>query len=190
VKLSILTRVTQLVAGLTAAFAFVLLAGCGGSYGGGTGMGGCGIYGGPCPTSPPMATDCSVMAAGPNVTIDLNYGLAACNDQTYSAIRGFSIDNAHSQVIKIPIHSNVTFTAGTGAPHTADFLGNSFPATDTNPATASVAGADISSANFSTGPLAMGVSSAVYRADVAGVYYFGCHFHYVTFGERSVLIVQ
>jgi hypothetical protein len=183
-------RVAQLAAGLTAAFAFILLAaGCGGSYGGG-GMGGCGIYGGTCPTTPPTTTDCSVMAAGPNVTIDLNYGLAACNDKTYAAVLGFSTDNAHSQVIKIPIHSNVTFTAGFGAPHTADFLGNSFPATDTNPATASVAGADISSANFSTGSLAMGVSSAVYRADVAGVYFFGCHFHYVTFGERSVLIVQ
>ena len=184
------TRVAQLVAGLTSALALISLAGCGGSYGGGGGMGGCGIYGGPCPTTPPMATDCSVMAAGPNVTIDLNYGLASCNDSTYTAVRGFSTDNAHSQVIKIPINSNVTFVGGTGAPHTADLLGSSFPATDTNPATASPAGADISSANFSTGPIGLGASSAVYKAGVAGVYFFGCHFHYVTFGERSVLIVQ
>jgi hypothetical protein len=187
VKLSF-ARVAQLVAGLASAFALISLAGCGSSYGGG-GMGGCGIYG-TCPTTPPTMTDCSVMAAGPNVTIDLNYGLASCNDKTYTAVLGFSIDNAHSQVIKIPINSNVTFMGGTGAPHTADLLGSSFPATDMNPATASPAGADISSANFSTGPIGLGASSAVYKAGVAGVYFFGCHFHYVTFGERSVLIVQ
>jgi hypothetical protein len=190
VKLSILTRVARLVAGLTAAFAFIALAGCGGSYGGGgTGMGGCGIYG-PCPTTPPTTTDCSVAPAGPNVTIDLNVGLASCADTTYMAVLGFSTDNAHSQVIKIPINSNVTFMGSTGAPHTADLLGSSFPATDTNPATAAAAGADISSANFSTGPLNLGASSAVYKAGVAGVYFFGCHFHYASNGMRTVLIVQ
>lgn len=190
-KLYTLMRLSRLIAGLATALILIgLAAGCGASYGGGGGAG-CGIYRN-CPTMPPgMGTDCSALATGPNVTIDLNLGLAACNDKTYSSVLGFSLDNVHSQVIKIPMNSNVTFhNSGSGVPHTADLLGtSSFPATDTNPAAASAPGADISSANFSTGTLTMGASSAVYKAGVIGVYYFGDHFYYSS-GVRSVLIVQ
>jgi len=166
----------------------VATAGCGSSYGNAMGGSGC-LYG--CPaTMPPAGTNCSVLASGATVTIDLNVGLAACVDTTYTSVLGFSLDDAHSQVIKIPVNSNVVFAAMTGGPHTADLLGSSFPATDTNPATAAPAGTDISSASFSTGPLNTGSSSAVYHAAVTGIYYFGCHFHYTTNGMRTVLIVQ
>ena len=186
-KFSPLTRVVAAASVIALA---VLSAACGSSYGGGGGGGGGGCgYGGPCPTSPPTATDCSVVAASP-VTIDLNLGLAACNDKTYTSVLGFSIDNAHSQVVKIPVGSNVMFTSGSSAPHSADLLGNSFPASDTNPETASPVNADISSANFSTGTLNLGISSVNYKANVAGIYFFGCHFHYASNGMRTVLIVQ
>ena len=166
------------------------IAACGSSYSGGGGGGsGCG-YGGPCPSSPPVATDCSVLAANP-VTIDLNLSLAVCNDKTYSNVLAFSIDNAHSQIVKIPVGSNVVFMSGSAAPHSADLLGTAgFPASDTNPETASPVNADISSANFSTGTLNLGISSANYKANVAGIYFFGCHFHYASNGMRTVLIVQ
>jgi hypothetical protein len=183
----------RLAAGLT--FALILgiaAAGCGGAgyttNAMGGGGGGC-TYGCPAPP-PPTGTDCSAVASGAPVTIDLNVALAACIDKTYTSVLGFSLDDAHSQVIKIPVNSNVVFAAMTGGPHTADLLGSSFPATDTNPATASPAGTDISSMNFSTGPLNTGSSSAVYHAGVTGIYFFGCHFHYNSNGMRTVLIVQ
>lgn len=181
-------------AGAVAAIALAgLIAGCGSGYGGGgNGGAGCGIYG-TCPTNPPAGpVDCSSLAAGPNVTVDLNLSLATCNDKTYANVLGFSLDNAHSQVVKIPVGSNVQFMASVGYPHTADLLGTAgFPGSDTNPATASAAGADISSANFSTGALnSNGAMSAVYKANVVGIYYFGCHFHYMSNNMRTVVIVQ
>jgi len=186
VKFSPLVRIAAAASAIALA---ALIAACG-SGGGGGGGGGCGAYGRACPTPTPIAgTDCSVLGALPTVTIDLNLGLAACNDKTYTSVQAFSIDNVHSQVVKIPVGSNVKFTAGSGAPHTADLLGSSFPGSDTNPATASPANADISSANFSTGSLSMGASSSNYKANVVGIYYVGCHFHY-SIGMRTVLIVQ
>jgi plastocyanin len=176
---------------LTALAVAVIIAGCGGgsSYGGGGGGGGGCAYG-PCPTTPPTsaATDCSVAPASP-VTIDLYYGIASCTDKTFGMVEGFSTDNAHSQVIKVASGSNVQFMATVNGPHSADLLGASFPASDTNPETASAAGTDISTANFSTGTLNDGQMSAVYHAAVAGMYFFGCHFHY-SLGMRTVIIVQ
>ncbi|MBV8366548.1 MAG: hypothetical protein JO194_08595 [Candidatus Eremiobacteraeota bacterium] len=190
-----MSRAARLGAGLvTLIAALAFAAGCGGSsYGGGGGGGGgaCGgIYGPACPTPTPVAAaDCSVSPAG-NVTIDLNFGLAACVDKTYGSVLGFSTDNTHSQIIKIAAGSTVTFMATAQGPHTADELGSGgFPANDTNPATASAAGTDISAANFSTGTLNNGQSSAIYNAAVVGIYYFGCHFHYGS-GMRTVLIVH
>jgi hypothetical protein len=191
VKLSFVSVPARMAAGLTLALILgIATAGCGGGGYGTNAMGGAGcVYGCPAPT-PPAGTDCSAVASGAPVTIDLNVGLAACDDTTYTSVLGFSLDNTHSQVIKIPVNSNVVFAAMTGGPHTADLLGSSFPAMDTNPATAAPAGTDISSANFSTGPLNTGSSSAVYHAAVTGIYYFGCHFHYTSNGMRTVLIVQ
>ncbi|MBV8082051.1 MAG: hypothetical protein JO293_02275 [Candidatus Eremiobacteraeota bacterium] len=177
---------------LTALAAAILVAGCGGSssYGGGGGGGGGCAYGQVCPTPvpSPAKTDCAVAPAG-NVTIDLYYGLSSCNDTTFGMVEGFSTDNAHSQVIKIATGSTVQFTATVNGPHSADLLGNTFTAADNNPEIASPAGTDISTANFSTGTLNDGQTSAVYHASVAGMYFFGCHFHY-SLGMRTVIIVQ
>ena len=186
----------RLGAGIVSLIAALAIAACGGgsSYGGGGGGGGgggCGIYQ-VCPSPSPSAgaQDCSVAPAG-NVTIDLDLGLASCNDKTYSTVLGFSTDNAHSQVIKVVSGSMVTFTATALGPHTDDELGTGgFPKSDTNLATASAAGTDISAATFSTGTLNDGQSSMAYPAAMVGIYYFGCHFHYSSNHMRTVIIVH
>ena len=184
----------KLGTGFLAALAIALfIAGCGGgsSYGGsgngGGGGGGCAY--GPCPTAPPTsaATDCSVSPASP-VTIDLHYGLTVCTDKTFGMVEGFSTDDSHSQVIKVASGSNVQFTATANGPHSADELGSSFPAADNSSASASAAGTDISAVGFSTGQLNNGQTSPVYHAAVAGMYFFGCRFHY-SLGMKTVIIV-
>ena len=87
--------------------------------------------------------------------------------------------------------------SGAGAvPHTASFLGDysgSYPATFTNTngfTTASATGSVISSANFSTGSINPGASSAAYNAGGPGMYVFGCAYHYLTNNMRTVIIVM
>jgi len=191
VKLTLLAR----FAPVAACLALSLAAGCGGGggvYGGGGGGGGYGGGGGG-----GGAADCSVAPAMGPVTIDVNLGLTSCNDSTYGLVLGYSTpaDAVKSHVIKLHVGSTVVFTNTGNIAHTADDLGTtSFPASDTVPLAQAAAGTDISAANFSTGTLnaagMAGSSSPVYNAGVAGIYYFGCNFHYVSNGMRTVIIVS
>jgi hypothetical protein len=103
-----------------------------------------------------------------------------------------------SGLVNLTANQNVQFinTEGpSGLPHTASFLGpysGSYPSTftNTNGATASAAGAAISSANFSSGNLNPGVASAIYNSGGPGMFIFGCFYHYVKMGMRTVIIVH
>jgi hypothetical protein len=101
-----------------------------------------------------------------------------------------------SNVVNLTAMQNVTFTnteAASGQPHTASFIqtwSGSFPANPTIPSTASAPGTSISSAGFSTGNLNQGQTSAVYSTGTPGMFIFGCAYHYVANGMRTVIIVH
>lgn len=164
-------------------------------YGGGGGGGGTGV--GNCP--PPASSSTPAASAQPVgllLTGENNVSVAP-----YGNVKGFfpgTNGNAPngSNVVNLTAMHNVTFTnveAGGGQPHTASFIqtwGGSFPASPTIPSTASAAGASISSSSFSTGNLNPGQTSAVYSSGTPGVFIFGCAYHYVSNGMRTVIIVQ
>ena len=83
-----------------------------------------------------------------------------------------------------------------GLPHTAALLGDAtkkranWPKSFTGGTTASKAGTDISTTGFTTGTISAGSTSATYVANVPGFYMFGCLFHYVSHGMRTVIIVK
>jgi len=103
-----------------------------------------------------------------------------------------------SEVVTLTADTNVQFInteAATGFPHTASFLGaysGSYPGTftNTNGPTASAAGTVISSPNFSAGNLNPGAKSAVYNTGGPGMYIFGCAYHFVSNGMRTVIVVM
>ena len=162
-------------------------------YGGGGGGGGNGSGTCAAPTSKPAA---SAQPVGLLLTGEHNMSVAP-----YGNVIGFfpgtngNPPNG-SNVVHLTAMQNVTFTnteAGAGLPHTASFIqswGGSFPANPTIPSTASAAGTSISSANFSSGNLNPGQTSAVYSSGSPGMFIFGCAYHYVSNGMRTVVIVQ
>lgn len=180
------------LASAAAGIALSLAAGCGGGSAYGGGGGGGGGYGGG--GGGGGAIDCSVSPAMGPVTIDVNLSLASCKDITYGLVLGYSTDNVSSHVIKLHVGSTVVFTNTGTIMHTADDLGTAgFPPSDTVPLAAAPANTDISVVNFSTGSISVGASapsSGSYKANVAGIYYFGCNFHYVSNGMRTVIIVS
>jgi plastocyanin len=102
-----------------------------------------------------------------------------------------------SQVVMLSADTNVTFTnVDSSLPHTASFLGDAtkksapWPTSFTGSSSASSAGTDIGTSGFSTGTLTPGHSSAVYNTGAPGFYMFGCFYHYVSEGMRTVIIVK
>jgi hypothetical protein len=162
-------------------------------YGGGGGGGG----GGNCmahPVASPMGTPVGILLNGENPVSVAPYGnvLGYFNGTSPSAPNG-------SNVVNLVANTNVQFvnfdTNGGFGAHTASFLGawsGSFPGTFTNSngATASAAGAVITSANFSSGAVNPGTASAVYNSGGPGMFVFGCAFHYMSNNMRTVVIVH
>ena len=102
-----------------------------------------------------------------------------------------------SGVVTLTASMNVQFhNVDPTQPHTASYLGaysGTYPATftNTNGTTASAAGTSISAPNFSAGTIAPGGGvSAVYTSGGAGMFVFGCAFHYVSNNMRTVVIVE
>jgi plastocyanin len=121
------------------------------------------------------------------------------NDPTYGKLVGYfkGAKSKKAHVVTIKVGENVVFTNVDGTlTHTGSFLGDAssqganWPTEFNGSETASPAGTDISTTNFSTGPLSPGNSSAVYVANVPGFYMFGCAFHYDDAGMRDIIIVQ
>ena len=158
------------------------------SYGGGGGSANCPT---PTPTPAPLATPVGLLLTGEN-----NVNVAP-----YGNVKGFFPGTSGnppggSNVVNLTAMTSVTFTnteAGGGLPHTASFVqawGGSFPPNPPIPSTASAAGASISSSGFSSGNLNPGQTSAVYSAGTPGMFIFGCAYHYVSNGMRTVIIVH
>jgi plastocyanin len=102
-----------------------------------------------------------------------------------------------SQVVQLSANTTVVFNSvDTFAPHTASFLGKAnrhtapWPSTFTGGSTASPAGTVISTIGFSTGTLQPGGKSLKYNSGSPGFFMFGCAFHYVLDGMRTVIIVS
>ena len=172
---------------ITAALATGMLSGCAG--------------GTPFPTA--AAVKNCVVAISPSSTETIGVNLtnppqAACTDPKYMAVKGYFGGSTivSSQVISITASStdSVQWTNLDFQPHTAADLGawsGSYPAQGPDPsATSSPTGTDISAPGFTTGNINNGTSSRLYKADVPGVYIFGCAYHYVSDNMRTVIIVK
>ncbi len=132
------------------------------------------------------------------VGIDLS-GQEAVQVKHYGKVLGYfpGSTKAKSQTVTIPVGSQVQFeNLDTAYSHTAALLGDAtkkhakWPKTFTGGSQASAPGTDISTSGFNTGTLTSGKTSSVYAANVPGFYMFGCMFHYVLRGMRTVIIVH
>jgi plastocyanin len=132
------------------------------------------------------------------IGVNLN-GQAKAKVKHYGNVLGYfpGTTKSASQVIHIPVGSQVQFESiDTTYPHTAALLGHAtkkhakWPANFTGGTQTSPAGTDISTKGFTTGSLSAGTPSALYDANVPGFYMFGCMYHYVTRGMRTIIIVH
>ena len=126
-------------------------------------------------------------------------GETSFNSPKYGAVQGYfkGKKSTTAQVITLSANTNVVFQSeDKSLPHTGSFLGDAtknsapWPKTFTGSSTASPAGTDIGTTSFSTGALSPGKKSAVYSTGAPGFYMFGCAFHYVLDGMRTVIIVK
>jgi hypothetical protein len=168
------------------------LAGCagyGGGGGGGTGQANCG----PHAVSTASAAPVGLLLTGESTVSTTSDGtvLGFFNGTAGDAPNG-------SGVVNLTANTNVRFVnteSGVGAvAHTASFLGDytgAYPGTftNTNGATASAAGTVISMPNFSAGNINPGTASMIYKTGGPGMYVFGCFYHYISNGMRTVIIV-
>ncbi|MBV8671753.1 MAG: hypothetical protein JO098_08270 [Candidatus Eremiobacteraeota bacterium] len=185
--------------------AAVIAAACGGggsSVGGGGGTrcaqqyGGGGSSGsGACPPASPTPA-----ASAAAVGIDLTGETPQSTTSDGTVLGFFNGTKANtpngSEVVVLTAATNVQFhNVDPTQPHTASFLGaytGSYPTsfTNTNGPTASAAGVSISSPNFSAGNINPGAVSAVYNTGGAGVFVFGCAYHYLSNNMRTVIMVE
>jgi hypothetical protein len=193
---------------LALATTLVAFAGCGGGGGGSSAPLGCLGYGGGggggtgngqsnCNGNPvggtPSAAPVGLLLTGESAVVTVSDG----------AVLGFFNGTAGnppngSGVVNLTASTNVRFVnteSGPGAtPHTASFLGaytGSYPSTftNTNGLTPSAAGTVISTPNFSAGNINPGTASSIYKTGGPGMFIFGCFYHYVSNGMRTVIIV-
>lgn len=183
--------------------AALALAACGGYGGSGSGLG-CAGYGGgggggnnnchgnpaPSPSPSPAAQIVGVMLSNATAT----------NDPTFGMVLGYfnGASGTSSQVVHLTANMTVQFVNfDSSLPHTASLLGawnssTKYPSTFTNSngPTASAAGSIISSSNFSSGNINNGSSSAMFNSGGPGMFIFGCAYHYVSDGMRTVVVVM
>lgn len=125
------------------------------------------------------------------------FGESSANVPPYGFVLGYfnGITSPVSQVVHLTAGDPVVFRNVDSAVHTGSFLGNAtataahFPASFNGSFSASPAGTAIGMANFGTGTLNGGQTSATYFA-LPGFYMLGCAFHYDGFNMRTVIVVQ
>jgi plastocyanin len=181
---------------LAGVLAATSLAGCGGQAGTSS-LPGSGTTGTMSVGHGMPAVDLTVDAAE-TVGINLS-GQAVTKNRHYGKVLGYFLGatKTKSMVVMLPVGSQVTFSnLDSVLPHTASLLGDAtkkhaaWPKTFTGSGTQSKAGTDISTTGFSTGTLNPGSKSLTYPAAVPGFYMFGCAFHYLSHGMRTVIIVH
>jgi virginiamycin B lyase len=124
------------------------------------------------------------------------------NSPVYGPVFGyFRKQSMVSQVVTLTSGESVRFKnielPASGITHTASFLGDAtkngapWPPTFDGSQVKSAAGTVISTASWSTGPLAPGKTSAIYETGAPGFYMIGCAFHYNdATSMRTILIVK
>lgn len=175
-----------LTGGIPASVCGLLLASCGGAYGGG------GINYNPSPGP-----------SGSKMTqpVSLSLAFAPFTDATYGTVFGFMngvVSSGTSQVIHLTAGANVIFYNTDTKPHTASFLGMASGSTYPHPfasvnsmgTSPSPAGTSIDTTNFSTGTINAGSISATYGAGAAGFDILGSSFDYDNANMRTVAVVQ
>ena len=137
----------------------------------------------------------SVETIGVNLT---NPVQNACTDPKYLAVKGYFTGSTvtASQVISVTASStdDIQWMNLDIQPHTAADLGGwtgAYPTAAPNAAaTSSPVGMDISTPGFTAGNINAGSLSRKYKADVPGVYIFGCAYHYLSDNLRTIIIVK
>lgn len=171
------------------------LSGClgygGGGGGGGNGAGNCGAHSAPSSTPAAAAQPFGMLLTGESPVTVAPFG---------SVVGFFNGTNGNAPNGSGTVHLTANMTvqfqnveAAGGLPHSVGFIqtwAGSFPASPSIPANASAAGTSISSAGFGSGTLTPGAVSAVYNSGGAGMFIFGCAFHYQSNGMRTVVIVM
>ncbi len=194
-------------AGLALALAAAVTAGCGG--GGYTTLYGPGPRPHTSPSIAPSPTPSTSPSPSPSTSPSPTTAIVAVNltgelpdnDPTYGTLLGYSNStgspNNQSSVVHLTMATPVMFDDFDGVNvHTGSFLGDAsanganFPTTFTGSFNQSPAGAIISTTNFSSGILNPNGVSLVYNSGPPGFYMFGCYFHYVSNGMRTIIIVQ
>jgi len=173
---------------LAAVFAAAMLAACSG--GGSSPSAPIGTH-----TATPTAAPTAAPTAQPQV-VRVGFGHLAVTDPTYGLVQYYSTGSTASSaanVVTVTHGSQVVFlNDGSGAPHTASGLGSSgFPGSFDNTGGATLTGTTIDGGTtWSTGTLNEGSTSAAFTVGPAGVYYFGCFYHYDSSTMRDVIVSQ
>lgn len=152
----------------------------------------------PSPSSSPQGCDQALPPASTEIIgVDLN--ITGCTDPTYQAVIGYfggtNVTTAQVISLKASATDAIKFENFDNQPHTAADLGTwtgSYPPNGPSlTATPSPQGMDISTSGFTAGNLNPGTTTKrSYVANVPGVYVFGCAYHYVSNGMRTIIIVM
>ena len=178
-------------------FAFAILTAA--ALGTGT-LAGC-AGGTPFPTAAAVKNCVVALSPASTETIGVNLtnpNQSACTDPKYLAVKGYFGGSTvtGSQVISVTASStdSIQWTNLDFQPHTAANLGvwaGAYPTAQPNAAaTSSPVGMDISTPGFTAGNIDAGASSRLYKADVPGMYIFGCAYHYISDNMRTIIIVK
>jgi len=156
----------------------------------------------PFPKAATVVQNCiAVMAPASVETIGVNLTNPvqnACTDPKYMAVKGYFTGSTvtASQVISVTASSTdvIQWMNLDIQPHTAADLGSwagAYPTAAPNAAaTSSPVGMDISTPGFTAGNINPGSLSRKYKADVPGLYIFGCAYHYLSDDMRTIIIVK
>jgi len=133
------------------------------------------------PTPTPSPTPTVAPTASPALAVSVEYpadGVGSVNDPTAGEVAGYT-GGAYSQTLGAPVGTLMTVTNIDGAiPHTLNVVSTTgFPANPTMPTSSS--GETALSPTYRSGNINPGASVQI-TLSTAGLYYFGCAYHYLS----------
>jgi len=169
-----------------------ILAGCGG--GGGTAATANSV-----PLVSSMTRSAEVGTVGSSVSFDapkiiyVGFTHAALPKSKYGPVAFYAPTNGPTKLITVKAGAKVAFLNDDTSRHTASGLGSTgFPKSFDNTSGITRNGTAINSGlTWSTGALNPGVTSQTFTVGPAGVYFFGCYYHYsISPAMRDVIVSQ
>jgi plastocyanin len=121
------------------------------------------------------------------VTIDVNLTQHGTTNTPYGMSTGYA-----PPVTTVSVGTLLQFKNSDGFPHTATAISGAktFPTADPFTNAALTQSGSSLSGGFSSGALAAGATSQMISVDKAGVFLFGCFFHYASSGMRAAIVAQ